>query len=134
MQESLPSPESEKITREQVVNAYKQFVDQGFTNPDDLDPTDPNVQAANELSEQWQAQEEIQAQDNQELKHRTNLEKTMIYVDAGFTDPNYLGTVLSEWLPDNAQDADKQPDNPERVETRRRIAEAMKKIRLLVQN
>ncbi len=50
MKESFPSPESgEKIKREQVVDAYKKFIDQGITNPDDLNLSDPEVQKANEL-------------------------------------------------------------------------------------
>ena len=53
-------------------------------------------------------------------------------VDAGFTDPGYLDEVLKDWLVQDAQNAEKQDNNPKRVETRRQLAEAMKKIRNLL--
>lgn len=40
----------------------------------------------------------------------------MLYVDAGFTDPVYLDEVLKDWLVQDAQSAEKQNDNPERIE------------------
>lgn len=130
MKESFPSPESgEKIKREQVVDAYKKFVERGITNPDSLDLDDPEVKEANDLFYKWQAQEDIKAKGNEELEHRTNLSKTMLYVDAGFTDPAYLDEVLNDWLIQDSQNAKKQSDNPERTETRQQIAAAMKKIR-----
>lgn len=130
MKESFPSPESrEKIKREQVVDAYKKFVNRGITNPDDLNLSDPEVQEANKLFDKWRTEEDAGSAGNEELEHRTNLSKTMLYVDAGFTDPAYLDEVLNDWLVQDAQNAEKQSDNPERVETRRQIATAMKKIR-----
>jgi len=53
----------------------------------------------------------------------------MLYVDAGFSDPDYLDEVLHDWLAQDSQNAEKQSDNPERVETRRQIAQAMNKIK-----
>ena len=45
--ESFASPESErKITREEVVNAYRKFVEQGVTHPDDLDLENKDVSRA----------------------------------------------------------------------------------------
>ncbi len=133
MKESFPSPESEKeIAREEVVNAYKKFVERGIKNPDDLDFKDPEVKEANELFDKWRAQEDTRAEGNEELSRRVNLLKTMLYVDAGFTDPVYLEEVLKDWLAQDAQNAEKQNDNPERVEIRRQLAEAMKKIRKLL--
>ena len=130
MKESFPSPESEdKITRKKVIDSYKKFVERGIKNPDDLDLEDPEVKEANELFYKWQEQEDKSAEGNGEFRHRINLSKTMLYVDAGFTDPVYLDEVLKDWLVQDAQDAEKQSDNPERIETRRQIAEAMKKIR-----
>lgn len=130
MKESFSSPESgEKINREQVVDAYKKFVERGITNPDDLNLSDPEVQEANELFDKWRIQEDAGSVGNEELEYRANLSKTMLYVDAGFTDPAYLDEVLHDWLMQDAQNAEKQSDNPERVETRRQITAAMKKIR-----
>lgn len=130
MKESFSSPESaEKIKREQVVDAYKKFIERGITSPDSLDLDDPEVKEANDLFYKWQAQEDRKAEGNEELEHRANLSKTMLYVDAGFTDPAYLDEVLHDWLIQDAQYAEKQSDNPERTETRQQIAAAMKKIR-----
>ena len=132
MSESFSSPESKKeITREEVINVYKKFVERGIKSPDDLDLENPEVKEANELFDKWRTQEDTQAEGNEKLSHRINLSKTMLYVDAGFTDPGYLDEVLS-WLVQDAQKAEKQDNNPERVETRRQLAEAMKKIRNLL--
>ncbi len=53
----------------------------------------------------------------------------MLYVNAGFTDRAYLDEVLNDWLVQDSQNAEKKSNNPERAETRRQIAAAMKKIR-----
>lgn len=133
MNESFSSPEQKsEITRGEVISAYRRFVEQGITNPDDLDLNNPEVQEANELFDQWQKQEDARAKGNEESMYRVNLAKTMLFVDAGFTDPDYLDEILRDQLNQDAQDVEKQSDNPERVETRRRIAEAMKKVRNLL--
>lgn len=124
-----PSELKSGITREQVVNAYKKFVERGITNPDDLDLEDPEVKEANGLFDKWREQEDTLAARDEESKHRVNLSKSMLYVDAGFTDPAYLKEILGGWLVQDAENAKKQSDNPERVETHRQIAEAMRKIR-----
>ena len=86
----------------------------------------------NELFDKWREQEDESVEGNEESEHRINLSKTMLYVDAGFTDPVYLDEVLKDWLAQDAQNAEKQSDNPERVETRRQITEAVKRIRNLL--
>ena len=44
MNEKFSTPESqEKISREQVISAYKKFVERGITSPDKLDLDDPEV-------------------------------------------------------------------------------------------
>lgn len=130
--ESFPTPEPEKITREEVVEAYKKFVERGVKHPNNLDLEDPEVREAHELFYKWIEQERGLAEGNEELKRRVNLSETMLYVDAGFTDPKHLDDILRDWLIQDAGRAEKQRDNPERVETRRQIAEAMKKVRALL--
>ncbi len=133
MKESFPSPESKsEITREKVIDAYRKFVERGIKNPDDLDLEDPEVKEANELFDKWLEQEDARAEGNEESEHRVNLATTMLYVDAGFIDPVYLNEVLKDWLVQDAQNAEKQSDNPERVETRQQIVAAMKKIKNLL--
>lgn len=102
--------ESYEAVRNQAIAAYKKFVEQGITNPDDLDLDDPEVQEAHELFYQWQAQEEARVQGNKEAEHEFNLAKTTFYVDAGFTDPEYLDEVL-ESLDQNLQDAEEDNDD-----------------------
>lgn len=133
MSEILTSPEQRgEITREEVVNAYSVFVKQGIEHPDDLDLEDPEVKMANELFNRWQEQEDARVGGNEELAYRTDLAKTMLFVDAGFTDPDYLDEILSDYLVQMDEDVEKQKDNPERVETRRQIAQAAKKIKKLL--
>lgn len=130
---TIPSPESKKnITREDVIDIYKKFVALGIKSPDDLDLENPEVRAANELFYAYVEQEDALAEGNEESELRNNLSKTMLYVDAGFTDPAYLHEVLNDWLIQDAERAEKQSDNPERMETRRQIAEAMKRIKSLM--
>lgn len=137
MREQFPTPEiNQSINREEIINAYKKFVEQGITNPDVLDNADSGVKEANELFYKWIAQEDARVQEennNPEVGYSINLAKTMLYVDAGFTDPAYLNEVLS-WLNQDAQDPEKQLNNPERIATRQQIAEAIKKVRSLLAN
>lgn len=127
MKESFIESE-EVIRREEVIDAYKKFVEQGIMNPNDLDFNDAEVMEANELFDKWRGQEDKQIGEDEESGHQINLAKTMLYVDAGFTDPGYLDDVLG-WLAQDAQNAEKQKDDPERVETREQIATAIRKIR-----
>jgi hypothetical protein len=133
MNEWPSSPESKKIiTKVEVIEMYKKFVDQGIRHPDDLNLEDPEVRAANELFYAYVEQEDALTEGNEESELRNNLSKTMLYVDAGFTDPIYLDEVLNDWLAQDAGRAEKQSDNPERVETRRQIAQAMNRIKSLL--
>ncbi len=128
--EKSPTESEPQITREAVIEAYKPFIEQGITTPDNLDLNNPEVKAANELFDKWREQLDHNAEGNEEAELRANLDKTMFYVDAGFKDPIYLEEVW-EWLADDAHNAEKQSDNPERIETRKKIAEAIIKVRHL---
>jgi hypothetical protein len=131
MNESRFSPELKKqITREEVISAYKKFVEQGIKNPDSLDSENSEVKKANELFNEWQKQADKQAEGNKEAKQRANLAKTMLYVDAGFTDPIYLEDVYG-FLDQDAENAE-ESDNPERKENLQQITEAMMKIRKIL--
>ena len=130
--EQFPSPESQKqISRAEVVGAYQKFIERGITNPDALDSDDPEVKEVNDLVDRWQQQEDARTGDDAERSYRSNLTKTMLHVDAGFRDPEYLRDVLG-WLVQDADSMEKQPANPERVETRQQITEAIRKIRTLL--
>ena len=133
MKEAFSSIEPEnQIKREEVISAYRKFVEQGVTNPDDLDLEDTEVQTANELFDKWCNQVDLEAGDDHELQLRANLTKTMFYVDAGFTDSVYLDGVLG-WLAEEAQNAEKEVDNAQRTETRNQIATVIKKVRGLIE-
>lgn len=124
----------EKITREEAMNAYRKFVDQGITSPDVLGTGDPNpvdkdgnpeVKAANELFYKWQKQIDAEAGDDEELKLKAKLATSMFYVDAGFTDATYLEDV-KEWI--NNDIPEKQEDNLERDNTLKMYEGALKRI------
>lgn len=120
----MPSFEQHEVTRERVIEAYKKFVERGITSPDSLDLNDPEVVEANNLFHKFVAQENM----NDE---KINFEMTKLYVDAGFTNPNYLEDVLS-WLRQDAHNAEKDTDNPARTQLRQDMAEEIKKIRNLI--
>lgn len=119
----------DKPLRERTVDSYRKFIDRGITSPDDLDLDDPEVKEANKLFDKWQKEVDLQAGENEEKKLRANIDKTVFYVDAGFTDPDYLDEVLNDWLVQDSQFAEKDEGNLERNITRQKIANAMKKIR-----
>ena len=135
MKESFSSSELKReITKDEVIAVYKKFVERGIKNPDNLDFMDPEVKEAEDLLLAWQEQEDQSANSDDELQLRANLAKTMFYVDAGFGDPDYLDEILHDWLIQDSQNAEKQIDNPERIETRRQIAQAMNKIRSMLKS
>lgn len=120
----MPSVEQLEVTRKRVIEAYKKFVERGIKSPDDLDLDDPEVIEANNLFHKFVARENM----NDE---KINFEMTKLYIEAGFTDPNYLEDVLS-WLRQDAHDAEKDTDNPARTQLREDIAKEIKKIRSLL--
>lgn len=109
---AMPSFEAAPVSREQALAAYKKFIERGIKSPDDLDLSDPEVEAANALVERWSDQGDFQISgENRAAAHEHNLAKTAFYVDAGFTDPEYLRDVL-EWLGSDLQDVDETSDAP----------------------
>lgn len=130
MKEEIRVPES-KVTREEVLATYRKFVERGITSPDDLDLNDAEVKEANKLFEKWWLQGNAATEGDEDAEKRNNFEKMKFYVDAGFTGPSYLSDVLT-WLVLDAEDVEKQPNNPERVKLRREYAEEIKKIRGLL--
>ncbi|MHB1316767.1 MAG: hypothetical protein ACYCZW_02825 [Minisyncoccota bacterium] len=117
----------EKVSREKVLNAFKKLTRKG-TDPADLDENDPEVEEANKLFERWGVQQESGGEDAS-LRH--NFEKTMLFVDAGFHDPEYLKEVLG-WIYQDVGDAKKDVNNPNRVQLRSDMVNAMNKIRKLL--
>ncbi len=132
MTEQFTPPEAKnQVTKNKVIAAYRPFIEAGTTNPDDLDLDDPEVQKANQLYDQWQDQVKNSA-NGPEAKIRADLEITMFYVDAGFTDPDYLEEVANDFLDQDLENASEDPDNPERVETRRQIEYARERIHAML--
>lgn len=107
MNERELSPEIPEYSREQVVAAYKKFVDAGFSSPDDLPLEDPKVIAANDAYYSWSAVARKRAEQNPAPEAMANFELSLntIYVDAGFGDPDYLDEVANEWLVQDLQAA-----------------------------
>lgn len=126
--EHIPSIEQPKITREQAIEAYSQFVNAGILNPDSLDLDDPMVKEANEMFYKWQNQLDTEAGDNEISMANANLSKTMFYVDAGFIDHNYLEEVSGDWLMQDEENAEDLADSPEKDLLLLKIKEAKSKI------
>ena len=101
--EPSQSPESPHYTKDQVIAAFRGFIDRGLTNPDDLDPDDPEVIEANHILDAWNAQLQKDAQEagTPEADLEYALNRSTIMVDAGFSDPEYLDEVANDWLGGN---------------------------------
>jgi hypothetical protein len=127
--EMISNESGEKVSREDVLDAFKKLIGKG-TDPADLDDNDPEVKEANRLFERWSAQQESEAQ-GEDASLRYNFEKTMLFVDAGFHDPGYLKDILG-WLFQDAEDTKKDENNSTRVQLRKDMADAMRKIRRLL--
>ena len=133
MNESFPIFESqEKISRQQVIDAYKKFIERGIISPDALDLDDPEVALANKLFYKWMAQIDMEAEGNHDAGLRNDFEKTMLYVDAGFNDPEYLKDILGFLYSIDTPNAEKDTENSARVQLRHDMAKAMVKLRNMI--
>lgn len=108
MSENIPSPEEQKYTREQVIDAFRVFPKRGFNSPDDLPLDDVDVISANALLQVWDNQQKatLQGANTPEANLEYTLSRSTIYVDAGFTDPDYLDEVANDWLTQDLQEAE----------------------------
>jgi hypothetical protein len=99
----LSSPEESPVTREQVISAFKPFIERGITNPDDLELDDPEVIEANRLLDVWDAEQRkiSDAAGTVEADLEYALNRSIILLDAGFSDPVYLEEVANDWLLEN---------------------------------
>ncbi len=50
-----------QFNREQVVDAFRKFVEKGITHPDDLPLDDQEVISANALQKEWVSQRTVEA-------------------------------------------------------------------------
>jgi vacuolar-type H+-ATPase subunit I/STV1 len=92
--------EPEHYAREQVIATFRQFVERGITNPDDLDLNDPEVIEAKQILNSWEAeqQEIVKEAGTKAAELEYNFSRTVIFVDAGFSDPLYLEDVANDML------------------------------------
>lgn len=111
MNESEPKPESAENLRQAALLAYQAFIEKGVTSPDRLDLKDEAVKQANQLYYDWQKTLDAEAEGNREAEHWANLAKTIFYVEAGFTDPEYLKDILG-FLDSDLQDAEEGGAEP----------------------
>ena len=119
----MPSAEQPEVKKEDVIAAFKKFVDRGITSPDSLDLNDPEVIEANRLLDSWWEKEEKSVP---EVDKIANHVRTMIMVDAGFSDSNYLLDVL-DWLNQDLENAEETD-----LETADKIREAIARVRALL--
>ena len=108
MSEQTSSSEIPNHTREQVIEALRKFPQRGIHSPDDLPEADPEVIEANNILDAWtkQAQDEAKRKGTSEANLEFSLNRSTIFVDAGFTDPDYLDEVANDWLAQDLQEAE----------------------------
>lgn len=108
MSEQTPLSEVPRYSREQVIEAFRQFPANGITNPDDLPLSDPEVIKANGILDAWTQQEsdEVQRLGTPEADLEFSLSRSTILVDAGFSDSDYLDEVTRDWLAQDLQEAE----------------------------
>ena len=130
MEKVTPVESGEKVSRDQVLSAYKKLAGKAG-DPAELDENDPEVISAEKLYEMWEARLSNETMSDGDAQLRHNFEKTMLFVDAGFHDPDYLEDVL-DWLFQDANEASKNKENPSRIALRKDIAKAIKKVKSLL--
>ena len=122
-----------RITREQVIKAYKPFAENGLGDPAEIGSDNPDAKEARDLEEKWMKQGDDEAKGDEEKYHRHNHAKTMLWVDAGFTRLSYLLDV-HEWLLQDMDNCRKIPGNHERKKTRRMIAFGIGRVRRMIRS
>ncbi len=108
MSEQAPPSEIPHYTREQVIEAFRKFPKRGLVNPDTLPVSDPEVIEANGILYVWtkQAQNEATRKGTIEANLEFAIDRSTIFVDAGFTDTDYLDEVANDWLAQDLQEAE----------------------------
>jgi hypothetical protein len=120
-------PESLEVTKEQVIEAYRKFVEAGVKSPFSLDDNDPDVKVANDLFHKWVEQGDAKVEGDRVASYEFNFEKTTFYVDAGFTDKNDLSDTM-EYLDLDLEDVEnyENADDPRVVELRQKMEARIK--------
>ncbi|MDP4038422.1 MAG: hypothetical protein Q8P54_00415 [bacterium] len=110
MSENEPTPENPHYNREQVIEVLKKFVEKGVSNPDDLPLSNPEVVEANRVLDSWNERTERLARENPTpgAALESQLSRSTVHVDAGFSDPEYLDEVANDWLAQDLQTAEDQ--------------------------
>lgn len=108
MNEQTPSSEIPQYNREQVIEAFRKFPQRGINHPDDLPESDPEVIEADNILDSWtrQAQDEAQRLATPEANLKFTFDRNTIFVDAGFSDLDYLDEVAHDWLAQGLQEAE----------------------------
>ncbi|OGM75347.1 hypothetical protein A2382_04635 [Candidatus Woesebacteria bacterium RIFOXYB1_FULL_38_16] len=96
------------LDREVVVQAFCEFVLEGVTHLDELLVEEGRVKEANKLLDRWTVQEERRVEQVGTLEERLrfNLSQSTVFVDAGFSDPQYLEEVIDDWLDQDLHNAE----------------------------
>ena len=98
--EDQPTSEVPQISRDQVLEVLKKLSARGIAHQDELyEMVDPEVVEANRLVDLWTTQEQAAMKEvNPEAQLEFSFSRSTIFVDAGFTDPDYLDEVANDWL------------------------------------
>lgn len=107
MSEILPPAEEPQIERARVVEVYKKLANRGFDHPDDLPLDDPEVMLAEALMFSWGHQQQSKAKKvgTIEADLEYAIDRSMIYIDAGFDNFDYMKEVKDNWLEEDLRKA-----------------------------
>jgi hypothetical protein len=140
LQDFTPPPAPEKITKnesieeisyEEVLKAFRKLSSKA-TDPQDLDIGDAEVKQANKLFNDWSRQQELKTKDNYDDYMRFSLLQNMLFIEAGFHGRDYLEDVKSWLYVNDSPNIPKDTESSDRVELRKDMADALRKVRNLL--
>jgi hypothetical protein len=91
-----PTNESNSAEKQAAIAAYQRLIEQGMIDPFNLDTNNPEVKAAYELYYAWDKhmEQEKDAASNPGEAAWIEFQRTLFYLDAGFTDERYADDTL----------------------------------------
>lgn len=103
--------ENPQINREEIVEMFRKFSQQGTTHPVDLVESDPAVTEAYGLLDEWATTHESDPD--------YDFLRSTIFVDAGFHDPDFLEEVRDDWLLQDEERAEGDTELVKRIQAKR---------------
>jgi hypothetical protein len=123
---------NQEVTREQLIAAYKPFVERGVQNPFAIFDQDDETKRLSSLDTAYHvAQAEKSKTLSPEERIKAEIAGTTVFVDAGFTDIDLLDEIARDWLVNVLSDADALGDQALVSEVKDKIKEVELRIQEL---